>query len=312
MPRFESSLKRTNPFKKQKIRRAISFKRIALPALLMAWLSLVIYLPYFRITKITYSGLKIIKQTELGDMINQNFLERKKIWPANNYFLLNSGAIAAYLQNTFSLNAVQVKKIFPHTLQVELQEKISTVIYDNGHKYFLLDQNGTAIKYLRAVGEKEFVLKQNTAPRLVAGFKTTATSTAAISTVEITTTTNSLTHLPDYGALKKEFGDYPIIYDLVGPTTTAEKQTGVLKPEMIKGIIDIYNNISRGGVALVNYFTIDNPGTGVTVYTNQPWKVFIQPLEDIEAQLNNLKIVLNSNYSSEYVDVRFGERVYWK
>jgi len=269
-------------------------------------------LPYFKIKKITYSGLKIVKQEEIERIINQNFLTRKKLLPANNYFLVSTNKIAEHLKDVFSLNTVQVKKIFPGVLSVEVEEKISTIIYDNGHQYFLLDQNGTAIKYLRDVGEKEFTLNRAHQAQ-VAGLKTTTSSVAlAASSTLPTATSTAWIHLPSYASLKREFGDYPVVYDLAGPTTTAERQTNILKPEMIQGIIDIYNALPKGKLALANYFTVDNPGAGVVVHTNQAWKVFIQPLEDIVPQMANLKIVVSNNRPNEYIDVRFGERVYWK
>ena len=134
-----------------------------------------------------------------------------------------------------------------------------------------------------------------------------ATTTAFASSTALYTA-----HTPDYKILKKEYGEYPIIYNQINATTTYEKQTDLIKPEIISGVISISNKLKQGRVAIVNYFVIENPGAGVTVYTNQPWKIFLQPLNDIDAQIANLKIILASNHPIEYVDLRFGEKVYWK
>src|SRR3989338_11115313 len=40
------------------------FKRVLLPALCLTWFGLLIFLPYFRVTKVAFYGLQIIKKDE--------------------------------------------------------------------------------------------------------------------------------------------------------------------------------------------------------------------------------------------------------
>ncbi|MBU0545664.1 hypothetical protein KKA13_00205, partial [Patescibacteria group bacterium] len=63
---------------------------------------------------------------------------------------------------------------------------------------------------------------------------------------------------------------------------------------------------------MVKYMTTEHPLSGITVYTSAPWVIYVQPLDDFERQMANLKAVLKTNVPSEYVDLRFGDRVYWK
>lgn len=300
-----------NPFKRtEKKTKKISFKKIILPALLAIWFGIVIYLPYFRITKITYQGLKIIKPGEIENIINQQFLQKRKIWPTNNYFLTRESTIAKTLQEAFLLNSVEVKKIFPSTLAVTLQEKISSAIYDDGHRYFLLDQNGTIIKYLESSTSSEFALTQNQNNTAIQN-KPVAISVATTALSTTTTTTSpAFVHIPRYAALEKSYGRYPIIYNI--NNNAVDEKAAVLPGTITRGIIELFNRLERGRLATMHYATINDPAAGVTVITNKPWKLLIQPTNDITAQLENAKIILRDNKPTEYIDLRFGERVFWK
>lgn len=303
-----------NPFKKEVVKKRINLKKFLLPSLVVIWLSLMIYLPYFRIKNITYDGLKIIKQDEMGDSITKNFLQKKWLWPANNYFLLNENSIAEYLQKTFSLNAVKVKKIFPDRLHVELEEKILTFVYDDGHKYFLVDQDGAVIKFLKNATDENSILPpqtmpSSTTPTLNIQLVSDAENNSATSTI---TTSTAPVHIPNYVGLKKDLGDYPIIYNL-SATTTGEREINILNPSVIKSALTVYNSLRQSGVVKIKYFTVDdNPKAGIAAYTDKPWKILFQPFNNIEKQLNNLRIILANNQPTEYIDLRFGERVYWK
>lgn len=293
---------RNNPFKKRQTRRAgvgWALKYLLLPAILLAWVALIIYLPYFRITKINYLGLKIIKKEEIEQEIKEKLFESRLPIPKNNYFLINEEGMAEHLKTKFGFNSVVVKKNFPHHLLIDVEEKISSIIYDNGEQYFLLDQTGAVLKVLGRVEEREFTTE------LVV-----ATSTSAVSTTVSTTSTRRV-HTPNDRRVKTEFGEYPIAYDLRHPTTT-EQKTNVLPEPLIQNIISIYNLIEKGKIARIKHVSFAEPAAGLTVFTNQPWQIRLHPYNDLQEQINNVKIILKDNKPSEYMDVRFRDRVFWK
>ena len=91
-----------------------------------------------------------------------------------------------------------------------------------------------------------------------------------------------------------------------------ENETKILTPEYLQGIMDIFNGLEQGSIAKVSYFSISEPGAGVIVSSNKSWKLLFQPDKDIKAQINNLKVILQNSSPEEYIDLRYGERVYWK
>src|SRR3989344_439023 len=152
----DKTLLHTNPFRhiEEKRRLPVLIKIIFLLIILLSWITLVIYLPYFRLNKIVYYGLDIIQKDEMENYLKLEYLDSWSLLPHDNYFLSSTGEMARMLNQNYSLERVEVRKKFPNTLEVDLKEKISSAVYDNGKKYFLLDDHGTALKYLGETGFK--------------------------------------------------------------------------------------------------------------------------------------------------------------
>lgn len=300
---FHTNIKpsaRVNPYRREeKVKRGLSLriKLFFLLAILLSWLALVIYLPYFHVNKIVYYGLDIIQKEEIENYIKTNYLESWGILPHNSYFLISTGKIDNLLDKKYSLNRLEVRKKFPNTLEVDLEEKMSSVIYDNGEKYFLLDNEGTVLKIL---GETGVIIQPTFA---------TTTSDSASSTLLAVLNTNI--HKPDYLKIKSNFGNYPIIFDTRYLPVT-EKQNNILSPKIIASTIAWRDQLEKEGIASTKYFITENPLAGLGGITNKGWTVYWQPDADLNLQIQNLKIVLKSEQVTEYIDLRFGERVYWK
>lgn len=299
---------KVNPFKKT-AKKPITAGRIIgtiLFILVIAWMGMLVYMPYFRINNIEYSGLTNLSQREIEEFIKTNYLDGGKIIPSNDYFLVDTNKIQKGLSDKFSAQSIKVEKIFPNRLNVNVVEKQSSLIYDNGQKYFLLDNGGSVIKYLADVNTDEY--------RVVTTTNVTSTNTPRIIMVSTSSPNNisptTTEHIPDSDKIKNQFGSYPILFDNRG-LTIAEKELDILPDDLINFIVYWYTDLPKQGIQ-PQYFVLDNLNSGVLIKTNKVWSIFVQPNNDYTSQLNNFKSILKTIKPKEYIDLRFGERVYWK
>lgn len=293
---------KTNPFKKHKKPSKIKIKVIIFVIFLIAWTICLAYIPYFRINKIDYSGLNNTTKNELDAFVYENFLNKKNILPLNAYFFIDTDKISGELYKKFAFETVEVIKTFPNQLNIKIKEKISSVIYDNGKKYFLLDSGGTAIKYLKDVEPYEITQKVVTSSINLLTLNSS-------STIPVTTSTDE--HTPDYKKIKELFGTYPIIYDRRSFDVEI-KQENILPSEHIAAAIAWHKALTEQGIAEPKFFALDNLNSGVVIDTASSWDILFQPKNNNDAQINTLKEILPTIKPQQYVDLRYGEKVYWK
>ncbi len=281
----------------------------ALPIIMLLWLAFLIYLPYFKVTRVSVTGLSILDPNQLKHEVETQFFTGT-LWPRNNYFLFTESKILAFLQSHYAFDTVEIKKVFPHELIIQVTEKVPTLVYDNGAGYYLVDKNGLAFQRLKGLKENEFSLI-DTASASSAVDSSSTQNVAALSADSLAVKA----HVPDYASLILQYGRYPLVYVSAASVSTsldAALSRVVLKPEVAAGLSSFFSAIQASKLATPHYIVMDNPLAGATLYTNQSWHILFQPLFDASDQLAKLKTIIKANHPSSYVDLRFGTRIYWK
>lgn len=258
----------------------------------LASIAVCLYARHFSIKNIEITGLQRISQTQFTEAINGAMDYRRfLILPGNGYFVVDRGEIENILKEKFPLDYVTITKKFPNTVVVRVEEKISTIIYDNGSEYSYLDTDGRVVEILRKVGNDEW---QET--------PATTSSTPAIRT-----------HIPQSKQIKREFGDYPIVYDERG--LNGNINTIVLDKDTVAGVIQWFNFLNKQGQIPLNYFLIsDGLGNGI-IKTGEGWFIKANLKQNIDSQYNELLYVLKQKINHQhvnYIDLRYSGKVYWQ
>jgi hypothetical protein len=282
---------------------SLKVKIILFFSFLIAWITLLLYLPYFRISNITYWGLENTDQSEIASYLKQNYVKENFYLPLNSYFFVNTDKISKALQKKFSFDTVEARKIFPNELRIIVQEKKAAIFYDNTKNYYLMDGEGKILKLLTAVGDDEYIFYVST---------TTISTTSASgieSKIDVATTTKK--HFPNYQKIATKYGQRPILVDRRAISVDIG-QENILPKNFAPSILASYEQLTQKKIATPHYFLLENIGAGLEIFTSKQWNILFQPNNDLDNQISNLTTILKTNKPTSYIDIRFGGRVYWK
>lgn len=117
-------------------------------------------------------------------------------------------------------------------------------------------------------------------------------------------------------AFEKVNPRFPLIYD----QNNQEVKTGqlVLSEATAAAVASIHDGISAKTPIKIGFFKMVGPkAQEIKVLTSDGWQIYFDVSGDIDKQINNLALTLqekikDNTMNLEYIDLRFGERVYYK
>lgn len=237
--------------------------------LVFYWGYLVFYSQYFKINNVFLNELEYIEEQEVLDMAFEQMEERKFfILSEDRLFLFNKQRLKEELEAKFLTDEVKISALGLNSLDVHIQERISSLTWITNNKYYYLDIEGN--------------VKYEVEPALVNR-------------------------------------NYPIIYD--GNNKEFHAETGnpkVMEVGEIEDLIKILEEVGNNTPFEVISFTyFDGDIHEARAKTNKGYELYFDLKQDIGGQLENLYILLEQGFSEgelpkEYIDLRFGERVYYK
>lgn len=263
-----------------------------------------IYHPFFSVSNVVATGLQRINQKEFEEAVLGIINYRKFfLLPGNSYFLVDVEEIKNILKERFPVESVIVKKSFPATLSVQIEEKISTLIYDNGKEFSYLDINGNTVEIIRQVGEEEWIKKTQI-----------TTSTDEKGEVKEEIKVLETLHTLNIKQIVEEMGDYPILFDKRSQTIALNTPT--ISKEMAAGIIDWFNLLNKKTDISFGYAVIEDGRGEGEIKTNAGWRLKVKLTENIDLQFAELQHLLakekiNLN-NLNYIDLRYLGKVYWQ
>ena len=286
-----------NPYKHKQS--SLSYKKkIYLSIIVVSFFSMmyiIIFNTFFHVTKININGNERIDTNELEQTV-LGIINYDKLFffPGQSYVLIDIDEIRDILMEKYVLDSISVRKEFPNELIIDVQEKISTVIFDDGKKYSYVDINGYIIEELETIDEDEWNIEYSI-----------VTSTDEHGNILEEKKEISRKHIPRTLSLMQKYGNHPILYYF--------GDINELKEGVIKDAIKIFHGIEQYSSYSFGYLEILSDEPSMYVHTlDGPILKFSQK-EYIEKQIINFKLFIEKgNVAYKYIDLRFKNTVYWQ
>ena len=293
-----------NPYKPlEKKDRGLQIKIGIIIGSLITVILLITYSPFFHLIKIDIEGLQRINETEIRNAVNGILgCKTLNLIPRKSYFVANTDEIRDVLKERFPIESIVVQKTFPNNITIVIEEKISTLIYDNGFDYSYVGLEGSIVEKMCKVGENEWEINTKI-----------TTSTNELGEIEAHEEVVDKRHIPDTKTVSRELGDYPIVYD------KREKQleinNRVLEENQVKIIIEWFNLFRKSTDIPLKYFKIEPEVGELTIFTYEGWYVKSRFDRKIQTQLEELLTLFKEKINRatvNYIDLRYKGRVYWQ
>ena len=262
----------------------------------------------YRITDIQISGRQNISEYAIRRVIDEQLARRRfLIFPEGNLFWFQKSEAEKDIRASYVLDGLKIEKKFPHTLNVEIQEKVSTLVWvtkqGDAESYYYLDLHGVVLGEIPKDEVEQLFLKDKKADD--------ASGESVVEVKDLTARTPSeASSAGEGGAL------FPVIHDVSGSSAHVHDQ--VLDEKVTQFIVDLSLRLPEKLPNIgVKYFTTLEPmSSRVQVVTEEGWEIYFEAENGLDAQLNNLALILEQKIKDtkklQYIDLRFDERIYYK
>jgi cell division septal protein FtsQ len=125
---------------------------------------------YLKLDNLVISGYQDLSLEDIQIVANEQLQTKRLLFfRNNNYFLIKTDKLEGALVAKYNLDGAEVKKKFPHTLEIKVQEKISHFIWQANDSLYLLDAKGFLNRQIEALDEKYLVIEDQRSQKPVSG-----------------------------------------------------------------------------------------------------------------------------------------------
>ncbi len=234
------------------------------------------------ITNVEINGIKFIDKQiikkEINSYLNNNYLF---VFKKRNVFLFNKNELVKRLKSKFIFDELFID-LHKKQITIHLTERTSQLLWTTNDIIYVVDLNGVVVRELSAV-ELEILDTEISDPSIITKDK------------------RRLDELPiflDKNNLKINIGD------------------SVLKETEIVSIIEFHKHLKNQGIEFTNTNIDRLAGKWIGVKTKDGYDILFDATADINNQAMNLKTILQEKIDDKsklnYIDLRFGDHVYFK
>jgi cell division septal protein FtsQ len=110
-----------------------------IPFILVILIAVAIFSPIFSIKKIIITGTNNTEIINFVERNTKNFLNSQKI---ANIFIFSKNNLIKKISDSEKIEDIKINSKFPNTLIIQITQKIPAFIWQEGDKYFLIDNSG--------------------------------------------------------------------------------------------------------------------------------------------------------------------------
>ena len=237
----------------------------------------------FAITNVSVGGNETISTDQINARVWEELNRRRLlVFRASNRFLFDEATLRDALSSTYAFETLEIDRTCHWfgagecAMSVVVKEKTSQLLWQTGEHVYLADLQGVAIRELTLAELAAWRAPPPTPP-------------------------HPLTRLP----LFVDVNATPIT---VGAT--------VLTPEEVANMFLFHQRLTETGIAFVSTNIDRLAGKWMAVETQAGYDILFDAAGDVDAQIGNLRILLRDTVPDpselEYIDLRFGDHVYYK
>ncbi len=240
--------------------------------------------PRFVLTSVSVEGATSTNPRIIRDAV-ETYLDTPRFifFRARNRFLYQEDRLREHLATQFRFEYLDIR-LAAQNLRLTVKEKISSVIWVSGDRSYLVDATGSVIRELNAEE-----LASSLSPPPIQGPSREGEELAQ-----------------DPGLI--------VVEDRA--KSPVEVGGSVLGKEDVERMIAFADGLKKMGILTVRHELDRTVGAWLRVATDDGYDILFDPASDVDGQLNRLTAVLKDQIRDpstlEYIDLRFGNRVYFK
>jgi cell division septal protein FtsQ len=322
-----------NPYFKQRL--IINWRlRIVLLLLIitaLGWIYLFYFSPYFTIKTMKTAGLVEIPRAEFDSLLN-DYLATKKllVFKRNNIFIFNKADLKEKINQKFSCEEITVTKEYPNKIYIAIKEKSSVFIWQEAGQKLLVDKNGEVTKvyseqydFLKlptVIGPYDLMLQQREQEEKEQALQGSIKNEGENKNILVNDWQENINISAQNIALNNANQTNSVAQNAEEEITATTYQIGqrIIQAEQAQFITQasqIMDNLEKLSLQQLEMPSFKEPSLNL-VYSNS-LKVLLNMDHDLEQQRNTFIFLIqgklkNSLNNISYIDLRFGDKIYYK
>ena len=279
---------------------------VFLVLLVIGWLGLLLYHPYFQVTSVRVDIRNGDNETEYTTWVKQYLEESHLLSLSNSFFALKDTTLAEELRLAFPIQSLEVTKVFPHTIQISVEEEQDELlVYDHNGFLARVFTNGV----VEQIPQSKTPHVQEIIPIEVSKQELTEPGSDGVGEGERDVRTEHVfSHSETFLAVRRLFGETPVVF-----ANLPKENIEMFTKEFIYFTTQVMSSPLAGEIGRDWFFV--QPANSIYQFElrgTSDWKIIFDRRFSFDDQLQKLfHVVQTRNIETiEKIDVRYGNSIF--